>query len=151
MATQRLPLARALERFEEGGPETDETVLQDVIGGAAFEIADGGLFIERPCDENERHVRPRPLRELEGFPAAEPGNVVVAENDVRCKPFQRGDEGGLRSHVLDVGRWRQARELTANQDGVALLVLDHEHANLFHATGLVMPRIVSVGGSEVRR
>ena len=48
--------------------------------------------------------------------------------------------------MLYIGRWSQARELTANQGGVIVVVLHHEHANLVHATVLVMLEIVSVSG-----
>jgi hypothetical protein len=51
--------------------------------------------------------------------------------------------------VLDCGRRNEARELTLDQHRVIVVVLDHEHANFFHATGLVMLGIVSVGGGEL--
>ena len=149
LATQRFPLARAPQGFEHGGAEPDEPVLQDVIGRAALQIPDCSLFIERSGDKNERHIRSRALRELERFPTAESGDVVIAEDDVRRKTIQRRGECRLSSHVLDRGLRREARELTVDQHCVIVVVLDHEHANLFHATGLVMLGIVSVGGRDL--
>ena len=46
LAPQCNLLAGALQCFEQCGAETHKPVLQDVIGRAAFQIPDGGLFIE---------------------------------------------------------------------------------------------------------
>jgi len=47
--------------------------------------------------------------------------------------------------VLDFGPWIETIQLTPNQRGVALVILDHEHANLFHPTVFASLGIVSVG------
>src|SRR5467141_563368 len=114
LPTQSVPLARAPQGFEHGGAETDEPVLQDVIGRAALQIADCSLFVERSGHENERHIRSRTLCELERFPTAESRDVVIAEDDVRCKTLQRRAECRLRSDVLDSGLWRETPELTVD-------------------------------------
>ena len=46
MTVQGLPRASALECFEHRGPETDDAVFQDVVGGAVLEIGDRRLLIE---------------------------------------------------------------------------------------------------------
>jgi hypothetical protein len=66
-----------------------------------------------------------------------------------CGTTEGGDEVGLPADVLH-DRWRtETSELTTDQHGVVLVVLQHEDANLFHVIVLVMLGIVSVGSREL--
>ena len=57
---------------------------------------------------------------------------MIAENDVRRKTTQRFRERAFGPHMLYGGGGRESHELAADQDGVIIVVLEHEHANLFH-------------------
>ena len=141
MPAQRLPLPRALECFQQCRAEADHAVLEDVIGCTALEVCDGGFFIERSGNENEGDIGQGRARQFQRAPAAEARNVVIAQYGVRCQPLQSRDERRFGSDVLNHGPWTQPIELAPDQGGVVLVVLDHEHSNLFHATVLAMPWI----------
>src|SRR2546425_13370693 len=67
----------------------------------------------------------RALRQLQRLPATEPWNVVIGQNDVWCRAAQRRNEVGFPADVLH-DRWRtETSELTTDQDGVGLVVLQH--------------------------
>ena len=126
LPSQRLTLLRAFQRFQNGGAEPHQSVFEDVVSRAAFEIGDGRLLIERSRHQDERRVGHNAARELERLPSAEAGDVVIAQDDVRRELAQRESERGFSLDVMNDGRRGQSLELVTDQRGIALAVLDYE-------------------------
>ena len=84
-----LPLQGRLD----GGPDSGQVALEEVVGGARLHAADRSLLVDRPGDDQEGDGgNPLPGQGERGH-AVEPGKGVVGEDQVGLELRQLAEEG----------------------------------------------------------
>ena len=91
---------------------------------------DGSLFTQRTGYENERNSRAGLVRKGQGGQAVVGWQLIIGQNQVQRRIFERGFELRLRPDTLDVELDALPPQFAHLQFGVARIVLQHEDLNL---------------------
>ena len=109
------------------GRQALQTILQDVISGAALQRFDGAFLAERAGDEDEGHVRGLLKDELECREPVEAGQRVICEHQIGRRIAAQGfHEFLFRPDMSPVDGHFVARELEPNQLGIVRIVLEQD-------------------------
>src|SRR4029077_9173118 len=93
------PRSAEVERPEDGGPESLQMMLDDVVRRAGLDVLSSRFLVEAAGDDDERRVRSLEERDPQRVARAERRQRMIGENDVGRKLVQRRAKSALRVHA----------------------------------------------------
>jgi hypothetical protein len=129
------PHLRIAQLAVDGGNETREVVLDDVVVGAVFHRLDGNLFANRARHEDERHLEPAVAHHCQRGGPAESRHRVIGDDQI---PVVAIELFGKCLGVVDasaVGLVAALAQVLDQEQRVGFGVLNQQEAERFHELG----------------